>query len=240
MSLFLERKPVYSDYANNYDDDYRWRGRRLASVAAVAVGPEEERTAVFRVAVVLCALSATFACLAEPAVAALWRQRLDEAERLEQSGQHVAWGRLLSAVGLVSLAAAMAWAVPCYLGRGLHQEVLHPAATAACLGVAAFLALVLLPLPAGKMSSSTTAKRSAWPAAPLRLVARGLAAGLAGAAWGAGTVFLLWHVAALPGFGLNYELLFAAFLAAEAVAALPVLIYTRTAPSPSEFYPIWR
>jgi len=195
----------------------------------VEAAPDLPDSPVFRAAFVLCSLSAVFSCLAEPAVAALWRQRLDDAEHLELSGEHVAWGRLLSAVGLAVLAAVMAWGAPCFVARGLHQEVLHPLAASASFGVAAFLALLLLPLPPGKLAAPP--KRTS-PAAPLRLVARGLAAALAGVAFGAGTSFLLWHVAALDGFAFNYELLFGGFMAAEGLAALPVLSYTRSAPNP--------
>ncbi|CAB3366469.1 Hypothetical predicted protein [Cloeon dipterum] len=225
------RPPIYEyqnypDYNNADTDTDRWRGRRLASVMAVSDLPDSP---VFRAAFVLCCLAAALTCLAEPAVAALWRQRLDDAEHLEMSGEHVAWGRLLSAVCLATLAAVMTWGAPCFVARGLHQAVLHPLASAGSYGVAAFLALVLLPLPPGKLAAPI--KRTA-PAAPLRLVARGLAAGLAGLAFGAGVTFMLWHVAELDGFPFNYELIFGGFMVAEGIIALPVLAWARAAPNP--------
>ncbi|XP_059478535.1 uncharacterized protein LOC132198471 [Neocloeon triangulifer] len=222
------RPPIYDYHYADYaaEPDSSWRGRRLASVVAV---PHLPTSPVFRAAFVLCCLAAALACLAEPAVAALWRQRLDDAEHLEFSGEHVAWGRLLGAICLAILAGAMAWGAPCFVARGLHQEVLHPLASAGSYGVAAFLALVLLPLPPGKLAAPI--KRTA-PAAPLRLVARGLAAGLAGLAFGSGVTFMLWHVAELEGFSFNYELLFGGFMAAEGLVALPVLSWARAAPNP--------
>ena len=195
--------------------------------------PDMPDSPVFRAAFVLCSLSAAFACLAEPAVAALWRQRLDDAEHLEMSGEHVAWGRLLSAVGLAVLAGVMTWGAPCFVARGLHQEVLHPLAAAAAFAVAAFLALALLPLPPGKLAAAP--KRTS-PAAPLRVLARGLAAGASGVAYGAGVTLMMWHVASLEGFSFNYELIFGGFMAAEGLSALPVLSWTRSAPNPCEFF----